>query len=91
MDKTNSEGFSTPCTQLILTLVTCICRGILMDEVYRTKPEKQEELLEDTERSCAATPVCTLQGMHQIQECLDVIGEHSEHVSQALLPVYTKV
>jgi hypothetical protein len=61
-----------------------------MDEVYHTKPETLEELLEDTERSCAATPVCALQVMHQIQECLDVNGEHSEHVSQALLPVYTK-
>jgi hypothetical protein len=57
-----------------------------MDEVYRIKPEK----LEDTERSCAATPLCALQVTHQIQECLDVISEHSENVSQALLPVYTK-
>lgn len=62
-----------------------------MNEVYHIKPETLEELLEDTERSCAATPVCALQVMHQIQECLDVTGEHSEHVSQALLlPVYTK-
>jgi len=49
------------------------------------------DTLEDTERSCSVTPVCALQVMHQIQECLDVIGEHSEHVSQALLlPVYNK-
>jgi hypothetical protein len=61
-----------------------------MDEVYHIKPETLEELLEDTESSRAATPVCALQVMHQIQECLDVIGEHSEHVSQVLLhPVYT--
>jgi len=61
-----------------------------MDEVYHIKPETLKELLEDTERSRAATPVCALQVTHQIQVCLDVIGEHSKHVSQALLlPVYT--
>ena len=38
-----------------------------MDEVYHIKPETLEDLLEDTEKACAATPVCALQGMHQIQ------------------------
>jgi len=43
-----------------------------MDEVYHTKRETQEELLEDIERSCAATPVCAVQFMHQIQEFKDL-------------------
>jgi hypothetical protein len=71
----------------------------LKDAVYHTKPATMEELQEEIKASHAAIPEHKLDGLShsqgcQIQDCLDVNGDHFEHELNfqhvTKLSIYTK-